>query len=80
MVRFIKDTNSKGRTKRCVTEQPKKKEPIEISEDKVLDTKFTLSVQTMIASSTGLASLIGMWYCKSLSIAEIEEAKENTRY
>ena len=29
-------------------EEPKKKEPIEISEDKVLDTKFTLSVQTMV--------------------------------
>ena len=41
--------------------KPKKKEPIELSEDKVLDTKFTLSVQTMIAAGTGLASLIGMW-------------------
>jgi hypothetical protein len=56
-----------------VTEQPKKKEPIEISEDKVLDTKFTLSVQTMIAAGTGLASLIGMWYTLQ---GEIEEAKE----
>ena len=52
---------------------PKKKEPIELSEDKVLDTKFTLSVQTMIAAGTGLASLIGMWYALQ---AEIEEAKE----
>ena len=56
-----------------VVEQPKKKEPIEISEDKVLDTKFTLSVQTMIAAGTGLASLIGMWYTLQ---GEIEEAKE----
>jgi len=54
-------------------EGPKTKEPIEISEDKVLDTKFTLSVQTMIAAGTGLASLIGMWYALQ---AEIEEAKE----
>ena len=54
-------------------EEPKKKEPIEISEDKVLDTKFTLSIQTMIAAGTGLASLIGMWYALQ---AEIEEAKE----
>ena len=52
---------------------PKKKEPIELSEDKVLDTKFTLSVQTMIAAGTGLASLIGMWYTLQ---GEIEEAKE----
>ena len=51
----------------------KKKEPIELSEDKVLDTKFTLSVQTMIAAGTGLASLIGMWYTLQ---GEIEEAKE----
>ena len=50
-----------------------KKEPIEVSEDKVLDTKFTLSVQTMIAAGTGLASLIGMWYTLQ---GEIEEAKE----
>tara|TARA_B100001094_G_scaffold281255_1_gene292606 strand:- start:533 stop:1174 length:642 start_codon:yes stop_codon:yes gene_type:complete len=56
-----------------VVEQPKKKEPIELSEDKVLDTKFTLSVQTMIAAGTGLASLIGMWYTLQ---GEIQEAKE----
>ena len=49
------------------------KEPIELSEDKVLDTKFTLSVQTMIAGGTGLASLIGMWYALQ---SEIQEAKE----
>ena len=53
--------------------EPKKKEPIEISEDKVLDTKFTLSVQTMVAAGTGLASLIGMWYTLQ---GEIEEAKQ----
>ena len=55
-----------------VKSKPKKKEPIEISEDKVLDTKFTLSVQTMVAAGTGLASLIGMWYTLQ---GEIEEAK-----
>ena len=55
-----------------VKETPKKKEPIEISEDKVLDTKFTLSVQTMVAAGTGLASLIGMWDTLQ---GEIEEAK-----
>ena len=56
-----------------VKEVPKKKEPIELSEDKVLDTKFTLSVQTMVAAGTGLASLIGMWYTLQ---GEIEEAKQ----
>ena len=34
--------------------------PTEISEEQVLGTKFTLSIQTMIAAGTGLASLIGM--------------------
>jgi len=56
-----------------IKEEPKKKEPIELSEDKVLDTKFTLSVQTMVAAGTGLASLIGMWYTLQ---GEIQEAKE----
>jgi len=50
-----------------------KNKPIELSEDKVLDTKFTLSVQTMVAAGTGLASLIGMWYTLQ---GEIEEAKQ----
>ena len=54
-------------------EGPKKKEPIELSEDKVLDTKFTLSVQTMVGAGMGLASLIGMWYTLQ---GEIQEAKE----
>lgn len=49
------------------------KEPIELSEEKVLGTKFTLSVQTMVAAGTGLASLIGMWYTLQ---GEIQEAKE----
>jgi|TARA_Y100000361_G_scaffold150173_1_gene165442 hypothetical protein len=50
-----------------------KKVATEISEEKVLGTKFTLSVQTMIAAGTGLASLIGMWYALQ---ADIQEAKE----
>ena len=53
--------------------EPKKEEPVELSEEKVLGTKFTLSVQTMIAGGTGLASLIGMWYALQ---ADIQEAKE----
>ena len=48
-------------------------QPIEISEEKVLGTKFTLSIQTMIAAGTGLASLIGMWYALQ---SDIQEAKE----
>jgi hypothetical protein len=67
-------TKSKSKPKPVIEEKPiMTKEPIEISEDKVLDTKFTLSVQTMVAAGTGLASLIGMWYALQ---AEIQEAKE----
>jgi len=41
----------------------------EISED----TKFTMSIQTMVAIGTGIASLVGMYY---MLIGEIEEAKQ----
>ena len=67
------EEHQKKIAKKIEPKKKKKKEPIEISEDKVLDTKFTLSVQTMVAAGTGLASLIGMWYALQ---AEIEEAKE----
>ena len=53
--------------------EPAKKEPKELSEEQVLNTKFTLSVQTMIAAGTGIASLVGMWYMLQ---ADIQEAKE----
>ncbi len=66
-------TEPQPKSEVIVEPAPQKKEPVEISEDKVLDTKFTLSVQTMIAAGTGLASLIGMWYTLQ---GEIEEAKE----
>ena len=37
------------------------------------DTKFTLSIQTIIGASAGIASLVGMWYMLQ---ADIQEAKE----
>ena len=56
-----------------VVEEKVVSQPKELSEEQVLNTKFTLSVQTMIAAGTGLASLIGMWYALQ---ADIQEAKE----
>tara|TARA_Y100001951_G_scaffold105034_1_gene119434 strand:- start:1509 stop:2150 length:642 start_codon:yes stop_codon:yes gene_type:complete len=50
-----------------------KAKPTEISEEKILGSKFTLSLQTMIAGVMGLSSLIGMWYMLQ---ADIQEAKE----
>ena len=48
-------------------------QPRELSEEAVLNTKFTLSVQTMVAAATGIPSLVGMWYMLQ---ADIQEAKE----
>jgi thiamine kinase-like enzyme len=45
----------------------------ELSEEKILGSKFTLSLQTMIFLGSGLISLIGMWYALQ---ADIQEAKE----
>ena len=50
-------------------EKTEEAEPKELSED----TKFTMSIQTMVAIGTGIASLVGMLY---MLIGEIEEAKE----
>jgi len=46
--------------------------PKELSEEQVLGTKFTLSIQTMIGAATGIASLVGMWYVLK---SDIEKAK-----
>ena len=56
-----------------VVEEKVVSQPKELSEEAVLNTKFTLSVQTMVAAGTGIASLVGMWYMLQ---ADIQEAKE----
>ncbi len=53
-------------------EEPKVEEPIEISEDKVMNTKFTMSLQTLGALVAVVASGIGGYY---MLLQEIEEAK-----
>ena len=56
--------------------QPKvqsKVQPIDISEDALMKTKFKLDLKTIIAAATGIASLVGMWYMLQ---ADIQEAKE----
>jgi predicted unusual protein kinase regulating ubiquinone biosynthesis (AarF/ABC1/UbiB family) len=63
----------KSKPKEVVEEKVVSKKPKELSEEQVLNTKFTLSVQTMIGAATGIASLVGMWYVLQ---AEIQEAKE----
>ena len=48
-------------------------QPIDISEDAVLKTKFALDVKTMISAAVGIATLVGFWYALQ---ADIQEAKE----
>lgn len=54
-----------------ITEKIDPKEEVvkELSED----TKFSMSIQTMVAIGTAIASLVGMYY---MLIGEIEEAKQ----
>ena len=53
--------------------EPKKEEPIEVSEEKIMNTKFTMSLQTLGALVAVVASGIGGYY---MLLQEIEEAKE----
>ena len=48
-------------------------EPIELSEDKVMGTKFTMSVQTLVALVSVIAAGVGGYY---MLLSEIEEAKQ----
>jgi len=75
---IMKSTDENGHEERqeAITkkiEGPRKKEPIELSEEKVLNTKFTLSVQTIVGIITVIASAVGMYY---MLLDEIQEAKE----
>ena len=53
--------------------EPKVAEPIELSEEKVMNTKFTMSLQTLGALVALVASGIGGYY---MLLQEIEEAKQ----
>ena len=48
-------------------------QPIDISEDALMKTKFKLDLKTIIAAAVGISSLVGMWYALQ---ADIQEAKE----
>ena len=53
--------------------EPKKEEPIELSEEKVMNTKFTMSVQTIGALAMVIAGGVGGYY---MLLQEIQEEKE----
>ena len=52
--------------------KPKKKKPVEISEDKVMGTKFTMSIQPIVALVGIISAGVGGYY---MLLSEIEEAK-----
>ena len=54
-------------------EEPKVEEPIELSEDKVMGTKFTMSIQTIVALVGVISAGVGGYY---MLLQEIEEAKQ----
>ena len=56
-----------------VREEPKKEEPVEISEDKIMGTKFTMSIQTIVALVGVISAGVGGYY---MLLSEIEEAKQ----
>ena len=48
-------------------------QPIDISENVVMKTKFALDLKTMISAAVAIATLVGFWYALQ---ADIQEAKE----
>ena len=48
-------------------------QPIDLSKDELMKTKFKLDLKTIIAAAVGISSLVGMWYALQ---ADIQEAKE----
>lgn len=53
--------------------KPVKEEPVEISEEKVLGTKFSMSIQTIIGLVSLISAGVGGYY---MLLSEIEEAKQ----
>ena len=60
-------------TVKPVIEEKVVAQPIDISEDVVMKTKFALDIKTMITAAVGIATLVGFWYALQ---ADIQEAKE----
>ena len=56
-----------------VLEELKKEEPAELSEEKVMGTKFSMSVQTIIGLVSLISAGVGGYY---MLLSEIEEAKQ----
>jgi len=56
-----------------IAEEPKVEESVELSEEKVMGTKFSMSVQTIVGLITLISTAVGGYY---MLLQEIDEAKE----
>ena len=68
-----KPVQTKVIEKPIIEPEPVKEEPVELSEEKVLGTKFSMSIQTIIGLVSLISAGVGGYY---MLLQEIQEAKE----
>ena len=67
------DSHNHDEKQEEIEEKIEKNEPVELSEDKVMGTKFSMSIQTIIGLVSLISAGVGGYY---MLLQEIEEAKE----
>jgi len=67
------DSHSHNEKQEEIEEKIEKNEPVELSEEKVMGTKFSMSIQTIIGLVSLISAGVGGYY---MLLQEIEEAKE----
>ena len=70
------DSHSHNEKQEEIEEKIENNEPVELSEEKVMGTKFSMSVQTIIGLVSLISAGVGGYY---MLLQEIEEAKELPR-
>jgi len=70
------DSHSHNEKQEEIEEKIEKNEPVELSEEKVMGTKFSMSIQTIIGLVSLISAGVGGYY---MLLQEIEEAKELPR-
>ena len=70
------DSHSHDEKQEEIEEKIEKNEPVELSEEKVMGTKFSMSVQTIIGLVSLISAGVGGYH---MLLQEIEEAKELPR-
>jgi len=70
------DSHSHNEKQEEIEEKIENNEPVELSEEKVMGTKFSMSIQTIIGLVSLISAGVGGYY---MLLQEIEEAKELPR-